>query len=199
MVKLIAGHFGWTIAQSKAAITLTGSAGIASVPILNSLTQKIYEIASHDDVITSLLINTVLAVIAIGLVVVDGFTGIVASRGRGEALSTTKAFGGVTKMFIYGMFFLFLFQFMDIAIDISGHSYLRTAMTTVKLYSILWIILWEMRSIGDNIESKFKKTYAIFYAIDKVIVGFEKNVVNRISNSKVCEIKDDLGDDPLKN
>lgn len=199
MVKTVAGHFGWTIMKTKIAISSTAFMGVAVSPIINKLTSRIYEIASHDAVITSLLINFTLAVISIGLVFVDGFTGIVASKGRGEVLSTKKAFAGVTKVFIYGMYFMFLFLLMDVAIDLSGHTYVRTAMTTIKLYSILWIILWELRSIGDNIESKFNKTYAIFYMVDKLVEIIEKKIVNRVSNSRLCEIKDDSVKDHLEN
>lgn len=167
---------------------------LLSLPIVHALKNKIALVFSNDVITSALLVNTTLSVMTIGIVIVDGITQAMAN----EKLTPSKAFENVFKVFIYGMIYMFLFQMFDIAVELAEHTYLHKVVTTAKLYLTIWIVLWELQSIGDNIYKKFGKKFAVFYLAEKASIFFKKHITDRLSGTDMCNIQQNENDTNLR-
>lgn len=133
---------------------------------------------------TILWILYALAICCISLL--DIASGLLKSKIKRIPFSSQKFIVGLFKLVIYQslMAFILLFQF---SAHIAGWSLIvNIFMGLMFLFGVL-IVLWEFRSVGDNMEAIFNKPMRMFHVLDIIIETIETKLINKIKDSKICQ------------
>lgn len=146
------------------------------------------KINNEEVVLMSILwILYALAICCISLL--DIMSGLLKAKVKRLPFSSQKFIVGLFKLVIYQflMMFLFIFQFCA---QMAGWTIIVSIfMGLMFLFGVL-IVLWEFRSVGDNMETIFDKPMRMFNILDRLIEGIESQLINKIKNSKICKDED---------
>lgn len=130
------------------------------------------------------------------LIILDSFTGIIASRHEGHKVESGKLFFTFFKFLSAFLFFWLLDEVqckLGLKIQVSG-SYLKSFYTGAKetleivTYSIFLLLsLREWISIGENIERRYNKTFYLFQIVEKLFDLVEKKLIKWFENKEICK------------
>lgn len=134
-----------------------------------------------------MIILWMLYALAICLIsLIDIGSGLLKARVLKIPFSSQKFIVGLFKLVIYQSLiaFLMLFQF---AAHIAGWGFVVSIFMGLMFIFGVLIVLWEFRSVGDNMEAIFNKPMRVFYVLDRLIEGIETNLIDKIKGSKMCK------------
>ena len=130
------------------------------------------------------------------LIILDSFTGIIASRHEGNKVESGKLFFTFFKFLTAFLFFWLLHEVQSkISINIKvNNGYLKTFYLGVRetleiiTYSIFVLLSFrEWISIGENIERRFKKKFYLFQIVEKLFDIVEKKLIKWFEDKEICK------------
>lgn len=142
-------------------------------------------------------IATSLILLLSGLIILDSFTGIVASRHEGEKVQSGKLMFTFYK-FLMSFFFFWLLNEMqeklNIKIDNVKSEYVELFYKGTKeiieiiSYSVFILLtLREWLSIGENIERRYKKKFYLFEIVERIFDIVESKLIKWLENKDICK------------
>lgn len=170
-----------------------GAALISSFFLVSTINLFTYKIVIPDSFFgISLGLISILSI----LIILDSFTGIIASRHEGNKVESGKLFFTFFKFLTAFLFFWLLHEIqIKIIIKIAiNDGYLKTFYLGVKetleiiTYSIFLLLSFrEWISIGENIESRFKKKFYLFQIVEKLFDIVEKKLIKWFEDKEICK------------
>lgn len=130
------------------------------------------------------------------LIMLDNFTGIVASRHEGNRIESGKLFYTFLKFLTAFLFFWLLDEIQSkLHIKVSfSDGYLQTFYKGIKesleivTYTIFILLsLREWISIGENIERRFGKKFYLFQIIEKIFDVVESKFIRWLETKEICK------------
>jgi hypothetical protein len=107
----------------------------------------------------------------------DFFTGVSAAKKEGEKVTSGRGTEGIFKFASY-IIVLFVLVLMEMVFVQAGvEPYLLSIASYLRIFFLILMILWELHSVGENIERKFGYKPKLFYLLEKLIAFFEKYVM----------------------
>ncbi len=156
------------------------------------ITEKTFEFLKSkldtEDVILIGLIAMAIFIVIFIVITVDTIFGLMAAKYEGQNITTAKGLSSVFKMIFYSTWIVVVMVFQLMAY-ISEHEWILSTINYVMFFSAMLIVLWEVRSIGNNMERRFGKQYAFFTLIDKVIDILERKIGSFLENT-ICRKND---------
>ena len=131
------------------------------------------------------------------LVSIDSFTGIIASRHKGEKVESGKLIFTFYKL-LFTFLFFWLLDELKVKLDtkayhledsISGKIY-GTAQDGLQIitYAVFTLVsLREWLSIGENIESRFGKKFYLFTIVEKMFDVIERRFLSWLEGTSICK------------
>ncbi len=119
------------------------------------------------------------------LIILDLFTGIIASKFEGKKLTSSRGLRSVHKFISYFMFLCFV-SLLQGQLDDSGHSLGILFISQMRILIFVQISLWEWHSIGENYERRFGYKPKIFQLLDKLGEMLEKRIAKKMEESDLC-------------
>lgn len=163
------------------------SMAISSI-FVKSMYDKVLRVMATDEVVTDTLLTAGIVVVLGILFCTNMFWGLVASKGRGEDFNGKKAFRGVVKFFITVLTFILLYVIDLLLYSLEASSYIEVpilyAILTLKLFLFFWLVLFELKSIGDNVEEFYGQPIPVLHIVDLVWERFDKFFLEKIKNYK---------------
>ena len=130
------------------------------------------------------------------LILLDSFTGIIASRHEGNKVESGKLFYTFLKFLTAFLFFCLLDQIqskLNLKVLYSD-GYLQTFYKGIKesleivTYTIFILLsLREWISIGENIERRFGKKFYLFQIVEKIFDIVENRFIKWLENKEICK------------
>lgn len=159
---------------------------LTSKPFIDRLFDLLKLKLDTEDVILNMLISMGVFFTIFIVISFDTITGLMAAKYEKQSITTTKGLSSVFKMIFYSIWIMIilLFQIMGY---VSERETLVSILGYIMFFSASLIILWEVRSIGNNLERRFDKHYAFFTLIDKIIDILERKVGVYLENT-ICKI-----------
>lgn len=144
---------------------------------------------NNEEVILMSILWTLYALAICSISLLDIMSGLLKSKVKKIPFSSQKFIVGLFKLVIYQFLlaFLLIFQF---SAHIAGWTMVVSIFMGLMFSFGILIVLWEFRSVGDNMESIFDKPMRMFNILDRLIEGIESQLVNKIKNSKYCKDED---------
>jgi hypothetical protein len=124
----------------------------------------------------------------ITVVFFDNLTGVMKAKKLGETLEPSKGLIGIFKLILYTMFIFIIMVFQAIAV-VYGWGKLDSLLIVTLFTMSSLVILWEFKSIGDNVEVIFGKRFDMFNFIDRVTDLIEELIIDKIRNTTFCKPK----------
>lgn len=141
-----------------------------------------------DDFVLNLMVALALFSLIITVVFFDNLTGVMKAKKLGEPLEPSKGLIGIFKLILYTMFIFIIMVFQAIAVVYGWNKLDSLLIVTLFTMSSL-VILWEFKSIGDNVEVIFNKRFDMFNFIDRVTDLIEELIIDKIRNTSFCKTK----------
>lgn len=144
-------------------------------------------------------ISVGLIVILSILIIIDNFTGILASRHEGNKIESSRLFFTFFKFLSAFLFFWLLHEMQSkLGFKISHHKgfvksfYIGISeVLEVVTYSIFLLLSFrEWISIGENIERRFNKKFYLFQIVEKLFDIVEKRFIKWFEDKGVCGNKE---------
>lgn len=133
------------------------------------------------------------------LIMLDNFTGIIASRHEGKRIKSGKLFYTFLK-FLTAFLFFWLLDEIQSKLHVKvlfSDGYLQTFYKGVKesleivTYTIFILLsLREWISIGENIERRFGKKFYLFQIVEKIFDIVESRFIKWLENKEICKNKE---------
>jgi hypothetical protein len=142
-------------------------------------------------------ISTTFILLLSGLIMLDSFTGIVASRHEGEKVKSGKLMFTFYK-FLMSFFFFWLLNEMQEKLNIKIHHvkseyielFYKGTKEIVEIISYSIFILLTLRewiSIGENIERRYSKKFYLFEIVEKIFDIVEIKLIKWLENKEICK------------
>jgi len=142
-------------------------------------------------------ISTSLILLLSVLIMLDSFSGIIASRHEGEKVQSGKLMFTFYK-FLMSFFFFWLLNEMQEKLNIKiSHvksNYLELFYKGTKeiieiiSYSVFILLtLREWLSIGENIERRYNKKFYLFEIVEKIFDIVENKLIKWLENKEICK------------
>lgn len=137
------------------------------------------------------------------LIIVDFFTGIIASRHEGQIIKSHLLSYTFYKFAMYLGFFWMLFEIskeVDKLDKILGMEFLAVQaqhlLAFIRNFVFIILNLREYISIGENIKRRFGVRPYIFEIVEKIAEVIESKLIAKIESSEYCPPKKDDTKDP---
>ncbi len=142
-------------------------------------------------------IATSLILLLSGLIMLDSFTGIVASRHEGEKVQSGKLMFTFYK-FLMSFFFFWLLSEMQEKLNVKiAHVkseyvelFYKGTKEIIEIISYSVFILLTLRewlSIGENIERRYNKKFYLFEIVERIFDIVESKLIKWLENKEICK------------
>lgn len=140
---------------------------------------------NKEEVILMISLGLIYAVAVFVICLLDILSGLLSSWHNKVPFSGIRFIVGFFKVVVYEalVFFIFVFQ---IAAQLSDWGWIVTLLMGLMFFFGALIVLWEFRSVGENIERIFGKEMRMFYVLDKIIEAVELRFISKIRDSDMC-------------
>jgi len=133
-------------------------------------------------------INASLWLIALVINIIDIKTGIKADTKRKEdnggkfTFESGKGWRAVEKIFIFTMIIWFIYSLELEALRLQGFILYSSALLYIKFTLLIYVVLIEIQSIGENELVRFEKKGRVFILLDKVIEILNEGILRKIKS-----------------
>jgi hypothetical protein len=135
-------------------------------------------------------ISVSFGVLFIALIIIDLFTGIIASRHvNNEPIKSAKLALTFYKALMYALFFWILWEIKKIVSVQDNWMYIQGEhfVTFIRNFVFIILVLREYISIGENIEKRFGSKPYIFTLAEKLFDIIERKIIKKIEDSDFCD------------
>lgn len=146
------------------------------------ISQFLKEKLNTDDILLNIFIVIIIIFSLVIVLTFDTITGVMAAKKEKEPIVSSKGIMGVLKLIFYTIWIFIVLVFQTISIVTDKYVFV-TILNYIMFFSTSLIILWEFKSIGENLNRRFGKNYAFFTMIDKLIDLLEAKVGSFLEKS----------------
>lgn len=131
-------------------------------------------------------VSTSLFAIALIINIIDIHTGIKADTKRksdlGQAwkFESRRGWRAFEKIFVFTIIIWFLWTLEKEALRLEAFSFLLTILQSIKFIMLIYVVLIELQSIGENEETRFGKKGKMFTLLDNIISIVNDGILNKL-------------------
>lgn len=133
-------------------------------------------------------INASLWLIALVINIIDINTGIKADtkrkaeKGEKFTFESGKGWRAVEKIFIFTMIIWFIYSLELEALRLKAFIFYSSILLYIKFTLLIYVVLIEIQSIGENELVRFEKKGKIFILLDKIIETLNDGILKKIKS-----------------
>lgn len=124
--------------------------------------------------------------IALGINIIDIYTGIKADtkkqkdEGKNFIFKSGRGWRAFEKVFIFTMIIKFIFELETECIRLGYSGALTSTLLAIKFILLVYVVLIEIQSIGENEETRFGQKSKLFRLLDKLIEVVNEGLSNKV-------------------
>ena len=133
-------------------------------------------------------ISITLWIAALVINLVDIYTGIKASSKKKKDIGeififqSGKAWRGFEKIFVFTMIIWFIWELEKELIRLEYVGHLSSILLATKFIMLIYVVLIEVQSIGENEFVRFGKKAKMFLLLDKIIEILDNGILKKIQS-----------------
>lgn len=134
-------------------------------------------------------ISLTLWLIALIINIIDIYTGIKADTkvqndlGKNFVFKSGKGWRAFEKVFVFTMIIWFIRTLELESIRLSYFNFITSALLTIKFILLVYVVLIEIQSIGENQQIRFGTKSKLFRLLDKIIELVNEGILRRVSKT----------------
>ncbi len=131
-------------------------------------------------------VSTALWMIALIINLIDIHTGIKADTKRKKDLGldfrfeSRRGWRAFEKIFVFTMIIWFLYSLETESLRLGGFEFINTILQAIKFIMLIYVVLIELQSIGENEETRFGKKGKMFILLDKIIAIVNEGIFKNL-------------------
>jgi hypothetical protein len=133
-------------------------------------------------------INSTLWLIALGINIVDIHTGIKADTKRKNDLGkpftfeSGRGWRAFEKIFIFTIIIWFIYTLEIETLRLELFGFISSILLAIKFTMLIYVVLIELQSIGENEQVRFDKKSRLFILLDEIIKIVNEGILNKIKS-----------------
>lgn len=131
-------------------------------------------------------INSILWLIALVINIFDIHTGIKADSkrqkddGKDFIFKSGKGWRAFEKIFVFTMIIWFIYTMELEAVRLHANVVITSLLMWIKFIMLIYVVLIELQSIGENEETRFGEKSKVFILLDKIIVLVNEGIFSNL-------------------